>query len=253
MFAETHKDHGKYRETTAFHEAGYDSLLTAQVAVRLSTKLEAAGTYIEDDSEPSSPDEAGGVTLNGGAARFTPGDQNLPNRAASTLSSAIGGLRQLVSAPLKVLSGDGGHSMQADEAKTDVAAKSKTGASSKRKNQGLEGESTAKSEPQQSGRFAHATVFDQLQNTVDEESEEEEILQFDDLPSSTATASAPVAADTDGISDNRVRVTAADWETPYWRREGGRAMPRFDSDFWGVYGNKLRIFGTQEAVCLLDQ
>jgi poly(A)-specific ribonuclease len=29
-------------------------------------------------------------------------------------------------------------------------------------------------------------------------------------------------------------------------------MPRFGSDFWRVYGNKLRVFGTQEGVCVLD-
>ena len=32
--------------------------------------------------------------------------------------------------------------------------------------------------------------------------------------------------------------------------EGG--MPRFDTDFWRVYGNKLRVFGTEEGVCVLS-
>jgi poly(A)-specific ribonuclease len=32
--------------------------------------------------------------------------------------------------------------------------------------------------------------------------------------------------------------------------EGG--MPGFGSDFWRVYGNKLRVFGTEEGMCLLN-
>ena len=29
-------------------------------------------------------------------------------------------------------------------------------------------------------------------------------------------------------------------------------MPKFSSDFWRVYGNKLRVFGTEGGVCLLN-
>jgi poly(A)-specific ribonuclease len=32
--------------------------------------------------------------------------------------------------------------------------------------------------------------------------------------------------------------------------EGG--MPRFGGDFWRVYGNRLRVFGTEEGVCALN-
>jgi poly(A)-specific ribonuclease len=32
--------------------------------------------------------------------------------------------------------------------------------------------------------------------------------------------------------------------------EGG--MPRFEGDFWRVYGNRLRVFGTEEGVCVLN-
>lgn len=267
---ETHQGHGKYRGTTAFHEAGYDSLLTAQVAVRLSTKLEAAGTYIDDTSEATSADEAGGVTLNGAAANFTPGDRNPPARVASTLSSAIGGLRDLVSALPKALAGDSKKelphaptpptsitkeesSLVADNgASTAVASTTSNSKATKKQKKRGSKKSSTQIESKPVGRFAHATAFDQLQDTAQEDSDEE-VLQFDELPSSTTTMTAPVVADTDGVSDNRIKVSASDWDTPWWRRESGRAMPGFDSDFWGVYGNKLRVFGTQEGVCLLDQ
>lgn len=29
----------------------------------------------------------------------------------------------------------------------------------------------------------------------------------------------------------------------------GELIPRFGSEFWGIYGNKLRVFGTEERVC----
>jgi len=45
-----HSDYGKYAMDELPHEAGYDSYLTARVAIQLSTRLEALGTYV-DDSE----------------------------------------------------------------------------------------------------------------------------------------------------------------------------------------------------------
>lgn len=237
--------------------------------MRLSTKLEAAGTYVEDISEPASPDEAGGVKLNGAAVDFTPGDQNPPARTVPIFGSAIGGLKDIVSAPLKALTGDGGIGSQRpaassrteattpassveEKAGNTVATKTPAESKGKKKKKLRAKKKQSQHSPiEPPGRFAHATVFDQLQDTTQDESEEEEILQFDELPSSNATASAPVVADTDGVSEYTVKPE--DWETPYWIRQGGRPMPGFDSDFWSVYGNKLRVFGTQEGVCILDQ
>lgn len=33
----------------------------------------------------------------------------------------------------------------------------------------------------------------------------------------------------------------------------GQLIPRFESEFWRIYGNKLRVFGTEERVCDLGQ
>lgn len=91
------------------------------------------------------------------------------------------------------------------------------------------------------GRFAHATVFDQLRE-ITGDSEEDERPEWD----------VPRVNDSETMETSSDKVTAADWETPYFRREAGRGMPKFDSDFWRVYGNKLRVFGTEEGVCLLN-
>lgn len=34
---------------------------------------------------------------------------------------------------------------------------------------------------------------------------------------------------------------------------GGRLIPRLDSEFWKVYGNKLRVFGTETQVMQLGR
>ncbi|KAJ4294070.1 hypothetical protein N0V90_007759 [Kalmusia sp. IMI 367209] len=50
----THADHPKYHDTAPFHEAGYDSLLTATILLRLSTKIDADNHQQQDsDSERS--------------------------------------------------------------------------------------------------------------------------------------------------------------------------------------------------------
>ncbi|KAG9579177.1 CAF1-domain-containing protein, partial [Aureobasidium melanogenum] len=88
----THEQYNKYTNTTAFHEAGYDSMLTAEVAVRLSAKLELAGNYDHDELQntipPTPPDvDVGGVQL----------DTNTP----SVINSAIDSVKGLLQAPLK--------------------------------------------------------------------------------------------------------------------------------------------------------
>lgn len=71
-----HEEHDKYEAREAFHEAGFDSLLTAKVAIRLSAKLEADERAVMDTQDVSrtglaradSLDEdsgTGGVALSG--------------------------------------------------------------------------------------------------------------------------------------------------------------------------------------------
>lgn len=284
--AEIHADYTKYDGTKAFHEAGYDSMLTAQVAVRLSTKLEGAGSYLLDGSfaenkasgdlvsgPPSPEDEGGGVKLASVSEASNPSRNNGTAPEASTVSSAIDGLRNVLLAPVKALVGKGGHSTRQEialqEDENDVsgstagtqdatsAGKVVATKTSGKKGKKKKKRTTAKSAALQShaaptGRFAHATAFDQLQDSTnqDDTDSEEEMLQFDTLPSSTSHLSAPVVADTDGISEPVVSAPI-DWDTPHWRREPGKAMPKFDSNFWKVYGNRLRVFGTEEGLCQL--
>ncbi|KAH0174010.1 CAF1-domain-containing protein, partial [Aureobasidium melanogenum] len=270
----THEQYNKYTNTTAFHEAGYDSMLTAEVAVRLSAKLELAGNYDHDELQntipPTPPDvDVGGVQL----------DTNTP----SVINSAIDSVKGLLQAPLKVLAGQTITSSQQSNQTSDQPTsedslaeqtteleitENESGTTSKKskkkKKKNKKSKATAPTtSAHQGGRFAHATAFDQLQDSLDVSEEDgvktpEEVLEFDALPSEDAHASDPVVADTDGISDPRV---GAAWDTipvlaaesvDLEKREVGTVMPSFESSFWKVYGNKLRVFGTQEGVAVLD-
>lgn len=284
LVTETHPDYAKYDDNEAFHEAGYDSMLTAQVAVRLSTKLESAGSYLLDGSfagsdpsndvrsdSPSPPDEGGGVMLDTNKGASESNGNNSRSQEAPTVSSATDGLRNVFLAPIEALVGNGSpatsqeDALPADESDaggnatnvegttsagtvvaTKTSAKKVKKVKKKKKTKSKKG-ATVQSPAIPIGRFSHATAFDQIQESVnqDEAESEEEPLQ----PASTAHASVPVVTNTNGISENA--TAPIDWDTPYWRREHGKAMPRFESDFWKVYGNRLRVFGTEEGLCQL--
>jgi poly(A)-specific ribonuclease len=270
----THEHHNKYTDTTAFHEAGYDSMLTAEIAVRLSAKLELAGSHGTDEPQntipPTPPDvDGGGVQL----------DNNTP----SVINSAIDSVRGLLQSPFSLLSGQ---TTTQDQQTTQASAQqttedalaaqtteleitsndsttntssSKNSKKKKKKNKKSKATTAATPPTHQTGRFAHATAFDQLQDNLTSTSDEdittpEEILEFDALPSS----SDPVVADTDGISEaqaswDTIPVLAEEEAKVEWaQREVGSVMPDFESGFWKVYGNKLRVFGTLEGVAVLD-
>ncbi|KAI4728160.1 CAF1-domain-containing protein [Aureobasidium sp. EXF-10728] len=266
----THEQYNKYRDTTAFHEAGYDSMLTAEVGVRLSAKLELAGNY---DNEPQNTIPPTPPDVDGGGVQL---DSSTP----SVINSAIDSVKGLLQAPFKVLGGQTNTPDQPSKQSTtkdslaeqtatlditeDESGTTSTNSKKKKKKKNKKSKTSAPIPPtQQGGRFAHATAFDQLRASLDGSEEEgtktsEEVLEFDALPSEDAHASDPVVADTDGVSDPRA---GASWDTipalaqedGVWdAREIGTVMPSFKSGFWKVYGNKLRVFGTQEGVAVLD-
>jgi poly(A)-specific ribonuclease len=272
----THEHHNKYTDTTAFHEAGYDSMLTAEIAVRLSAKLELAGSHGSEEPQntipPTPPDvDGGGVQL----------DNNTP----SVINSAIDSVKGLLQSPFNLLSGGQTNtpdqqtieqttqssnqqtskdSLAAQITELDITSNesttSKKSKKKKKKNKKSKTTNAATTPPTQGGRFAHATAFDQLQDTLTSTSDEdiptpEEILEFDALPSDNDPVVADGVADTDGISEAQAWDTIPEVEeakVEWGEREVGSVMPDFKSGFWKVYGNKLRVFGTQEGVAVLD-
>jgi poly(A)-specific ribonuclease len=169
---EVDKEHKKYEEVANFHEAGYDSFMTAQIAARLSAKLYKAGTFDDvDDSSSISTEKA--------------------------ITNGFNGLKLTATA----LNTHNHHVENGTEppAEPDAFMPSVEGGKWKRR-----GDPTL-----------------------------------------------PLPADDDPFEYNPVNLNHhhhdAELEKSY---DGG--MPAWSSGFWRVYGNKLRVFGTEEAVCVLD-
>lgn len=176
--------HNKYEDKVAFHEAGYDSFLTAQIAIRLSSKLEEEGKFVERNEHTE-------TTTNGRCtSRLT--ETNLTVHA-----DADAGSNAHVSTP----------SPEEDEG---IAFQpSVVGAKWKGR-----GDPTVPptSGPQDPFGFNPRDLRHRHRGS-------------------------------DEVENGVVRY-------PTKRFDGG--MPRPGTEFWRVYGNKLRVFGTEENICVLD-
>lgn len=165
--------HQKYKDAEALHEAGYDSYLTAQIAIRLSAKLEQEDEY-HSLNEPNGPD------------------------AVESVTDATNGLKLTETALVQ-------HTYHAE---------------------------LGTSPPEDANGFIPSIEGAQWKRKGD--------------PTlAPASPDDPFAYNPKDLK-HRFRYSDADKTVP-----GG--MPRFSSDFWRTYGNKLRVFGTQEAVCVLDE
>lgn len=174
---EVDPQHKKYQGHEVLHEAGYDSFLTAQIAVRLSAKLEKEGSYIDDTTDPEA--------LNG-------------DPSAEQVADDLNGLK-LTETTLHA------HTVHAANGTTppsdpDGFMPSVEGAKWKRKGD--------------------------------------------------ATLSMPDPKDVFEYNPKDLTHRQRD-DRAAQGFEGG--MPRFSSDFWRTYGNKLRVFGTDEGVCVLNE
>lgn len=166
---EVDPEHTKYEEVEAFHEAGYDSFLTAQIAVRLSSKLEKAGAYIDVD------------------AKDLTNKMSKPKLTAENLD------------------------MHASDDTTKVDPHSETINGEEGFTPSIEG-----------GKWKRRGDPTLPSNGKDD----------------------PFTYDPKHLKHHHVNEEA---DKTF---DGG--MPGFASDFWRVYGNKLRVFGTEESVCMLD-
>ncbi|KAM0693377.1 hypothetical protein Q7P36_006631 [Cladosporium allicinum] len=205
--------HSKYKDVEVFHEAGFDSYLTAQVAVRLSMKLEREGAYVDDVDELGQ----GGVKVDG---QFT---------STGPVGAAVGTGKSLLSAAVKALNLNG----------TVV-------------------DPNANNPP---APFASAPTISfppsSPKNTKQNARTSSPLLSLSPkaesfVPSSLGTAwkSGPDASLAPENPDDPFVMSRTKIFTEEKGIEGG--MPRFGGDFWRVYGNRLRVFGTEEGVCALN-
>ncbi|GAB7333548.1 hypothetical protein MBLNU13_g05124t1 [Cladosporium sp. NU13] len=202
--------HSKYKDVEVFHEAGFDSYLTAQVAVRLSMKLEREGAYVDDVDELGQ----GGVKVDG--QQFVSGP----------VKAAVGTGKSLLSAAVKALSLNG------TVAEPDTA-------------------------PAPPAPLASATLPVPSASSFKNQRTSSPLLSL----SPKAESFVPSSLGATWKSGGDATLAPENPEDPFVMSrkkslavekgiEGG--MPRFGGDFWRVYGNRLRVFGTEEGVCVLN-
>ncbi|KAF2846408.1 CAF1-domain-containing protein [Plenodomus tracheiphilus IPT5] len=220
----THADHSKYEDTEAFHEAGYDSLLTATIMIRLAAKLgaERRGTETEANQPPTPP------LANG-------------NSAPVPLDDFILDGQEKVQTPVP-LSPPG----EPQEWATSAKSRRRKARKAKRNNN----DEAAK------GRFHTKNVFDNLRalnidpstDTDPSSADEEPALDFDAIENAKWDQGPEQAAA--GSWENAEFVQDKSGWVPIEQvpRQAMEMVPAFDDGFWAEFGNKLRVFGTQEAV-----
>jgi poly(A)-specific ribonuclease len=202
--------HSKYKDVEVFHEAGFDSYLTAQVAVRLSMKLEREGAYVDDVDELGQ----GGVKVDG--QQFISGP----------VKAAVGTGKSLLSAAVKALNLNG------TVAEPNAA-------------------------PAPPAPFASSTLPVPAASSFKNQRTSSPLLSL----SPKAESFVPSSLGATWKSGGDATLAPENPEDPFVisRKknlaaekgiEGG--MPRFGGDFWRVYGNRLRVFGTEEGVCALN-
>ncbi|KAH7076221.1 ribonuclease H-like domain-containing protein [Paraphoma chrysanthemicola] len=227
----THSDHSKYQEIEAFHEAGYDSLLTATIMIRLAAKLGMQRSKKDTPAPSNSGSDKGGIAIN------TP--EQIPE-------DFIRDGREKVTKPVPLPPVEN----------HDTSSKKKKKSKSRKKK--------AKSEETQARRFQTKNIFDNLRDLdlnpdsdateEDQEhnhAEDEHVMTFDAAEASTTTWQPQPDAAPGSWADEVYVQDKTGWvPIEQSERHAMEMIPGFDKDsaFWKEFGNTLRVFGTKEAV-----
>lgn len=217
----THADHPKYQDIEAFHEAGYDSLLTATIMIKLAARLGVERG--EKTLPPLFQNSANGADNQSNPTT----NQNVPDFVKDG--------REKVQKPVPL------PPVENPEPKQSKKQRKKNKQVSKKAEQ---------------TRFQTKNVFDALSemslnpetaplSTDDEEAEPIETKEdHQNGKWEEQTSQSP------GSWENAAPVQNTTSLTPLEQveRQPMELMPHFNSKFWAEFGNTLRVFGTEEAV-----
>ncbi|KAK0647316.1 Uncharacterized protein DIS24_g7816 [Lasiodiplodia hormozganensis] len=238
---------------------GYDSFLTALIMIRLSTKLEHDGAYLKDVSLADSDDDEA----------YDTAEEILPDRSGSPPLSTpnqgmitLDGVTELLTPAITPgVDGDQTALMQEVAPLADTDTAQKKASRKKKKKKGGQTNTNTKS----SSMFSSKNKFEQLA-IADTESEGEMADVESEKEEDAEATSESLQNDLLSKRPEKSQVEAVQWGgTTYYSYENEGAapqsstvnreatepmtlMPPFETDFWRVYGNKLRVFGTTESV-----
>ncbi|KAG9198722.1 hypothetical protein G6514_009672 [Epicoccum nigrum] len=218
----THANYDKYNDLEAFHEAGYDSLLTATIMLRLAAKLgyehrkaDQAGAKPESTPVLAKPllereDSGGGIKLTN-----------------DVLEDFVMDGREKVHHPVAI------------PPNTESTASGKKSRQPKQKTQ------KPKKQDTNGHRFATKTVFELLGELSVED--EEATIEHDDAPASDVPTTNDGTQASGSWADEKYVQDETGWvpmKMPV--RKDMEMIPGFDDEFWQQFGNRLRVFGTAE-------
>ncbi|USP77590.1 uncharacterized protein yc1106_04864 [Curvularia clavata] len=205
----THPDHPKYQDIEAFHEAGYDSLLTATIMIKLAARL--------------------------GVER---GEKILPPLLKLSANISNGHIGAAPSEDVQDFIKDGREKVQKPVPLPPVQSPQP------KKQQKKSKQATKNAEPQ---RFQTKNVFDALSemslnpdgsSSSTDDDEQSPIQNKENTTHSTWNDQA-----------NQATGSNTAWTPlEQMERRPMELIPHFDSKFWSEFGNTLRVFGTEEAV-----
>lgn len=262
----THADHSKYHDAESFHEAGYDSFMTALIMIRLSTKLEAEGAYLEDVSpslsneEGEEEEEESYVTAPEDTVSDGRASPHVPKNSQGIISVNVDGTTELTTPPM-AFSEDwntNGAPLAHEGAPPDNTEPTRRKKANRKKHKDGKSNGHDSGSPTKNNgsgsKFTHKNMFAQLMD-LDGDDEDDEGGTGSLLRGGSGKQ--PVATiKRDGTTyytyepaeskmDKDAEVDREGTEQMTW-------MPPFESEFWQTYGNKLRAFGTQEGVWRLQ-
>ncbi|KAK7538623.1 ribonuclease H-like domain-containing protein [Phyllosticta citribraziliensis] len=261
----THPRHYKYHGSSTLHEAGYDSFLTAIIMVRLSAKLESEGTYLQEMTTPRTEAEPETSSL---ASNPAPG---VVAASKGLLTTTLESITKMLSVRSNDEAKPGGRPAPLVDASTvvptqvpagavvndskveDMASANMEGAVGKKKkkknrkkkketNVEKEANDTRSAKGSNQSLYSSHNPYDRLASVDSEFNDENE--GFDQVDTGEAQG---------GWDEVQMAEEQEPCAVEFGQREPMALMPRFESDFWRVYGNKLRVFGTQESVWKLSR
>lgn len=207
----THNEHSQYHDTKKYHEAGFDSLLTATIMLQISAKLNFERQLDRfPDGNRKTAVETQDPFLRDGQEKVT----------------------QLI--PIPPLC-DPQSEVQPKEG--DFTPKTK-----KRGRKNKASVATEESEDP-STRFQTKNIFDSLLELSLDPVSSDEPAATDPSSSSSPPSSQP-SWESEAQEDDRTSLTPLQ----KIERKPMELIPEFTSPFWTEFGNKLRIYGTEEAV-----
>ncbi|QSS59973.1 CAF1 family ribonuclease [Histoplasma capsulatum] len=202
-------EHDKYADEKPLHEAGYDSLLTAKVLIRLAAELLGEGTI----SSPSAPPITESIVLD-----------SWPRAPLKTTSSIR---KRIENKGEKLIDVDEPDCSDSKSFSSSTSVMSIFNRPPIRKDK-----STPKQAPvdwrTESEVCRIRSLFSEQPADGENGTLKSQLLSLD--------SNSPF---------RKLREKAVSQR----KRQNSRLIPPFSDDFWDSYGNKLRVFGTLEEIC----